>query len=101
MSQEIKDRYLTFDNIDCYENAALVLEAMDELFEQKPAAYNDFWKRFMQTIPQNYKQKFVKENNKDTLYQVCSNVFYIFDLFEEHDFDKGIEMMDQCELECC
>ncbi|WP_304546400.1 N(2)-fixation sustaining protein CowN [Sulfurimonas microaerophilic] len=101
MSAEIKDRYITFENIDCYQNAALVLEAMDELFKQIPDAFNDFWKRFMHTIPQNYKEEFVKGEYKDTLYQVCSNVFYIFDLFEEYDFEQGIEMMDQCELECC
>jgi N(2)-fixation sustaining protein CowN len=101
MEHELKDRYITFNNIDCYENAAYVLEAMDELFNHAPESYNDFWKRFMDTIPENYKEEFVKGDNKDTLYQVCSNVFYIFDLFEEYDFEKGIKMMDQCELECC
>lgn len=101
MTQEVKDRYISFSNIDCYDNASLVLDAMVELFELEPKSYNDFWKRFMDTIPENYKEEFAKGDNKDTLYQVCSNVFYIFDLFEEYDFEKGVQMMDQCELECC
>ncbi len=96
-----KDRYITFNNIDCYENAALVLDAMNELFELKPESKNELWVRFMQKIPDNYKEVFKKDEGHDTLYLVCANVFYISDLFDEHDFEKGIEVLDQVEMECC
>lgn len=101
MTQEVKDRYITFSNIDCYENAALVLDAMNKLFEEKPESKNDLWVKFMEQIPKNYHEEFVKKDCKDTLYLVCANVFYISDLFDELDFDAGQEALGQVELECC
>ncbi|MEA3352528.1 MAG: N(2)-fixation sustaining protein CowN [Campylobacterota bacterium] len=100
MTQE-KDRYVTFNNIDCYENAALVLDTMNELFEQEPSSKNELWISFMDKIPKNYREVWAKGDEKDTLYLVCANVFYIHDLFEDYEFEKGTELMDQCELECC
>jgi hypothetical protein len=99
--QETKDRYVTFNNIDCYENAALVLDAMNKLFELKPESKNELWVKFMDKIPTNYREVFQKEQGKDTLYLVCSNVFYISDLFDDWDFEEGIEVLDQVEMECC
>jgi hypothetical protein len=98
---EVKDRYVSFKNIDCYGNATLVLDAMNELFSLKPESKNKLWEVFMEKIPENYAEVFAKGDEKDTLYLVCANVFYISDLFEEYDFNKGIEVLDQVELECC
>ena len=98
---EIKDRYITFENIDCYENAALVLDAMNELFILKPESKNKLWIKFMEAIPQNYREVFSIGDSLDTLYLVCSHVFYISDLFDDFEFEKGIEVLDQVELECC
>lgn len=98
---KIKDRYITFENIDCYENAALVLDAMIALFTEKPESKNDLWVNFMDKIPDNYREVWQKGDEKDTLYLVCANVFYISDLFEEYDFEQGIEVLEQVELECC
>lgn len=89
-----KDRYKTFSNIDCYENAALVLDAMNELFELKPESKNKLWIKFMDKIPKNYREVFKKDEGHDTLYLVCANVFYISDLFDDYDFEKGIEVLD-------
>jgi len=100
--KSIEERYTSFKNIDCYKNTSLVLDAMNELFEKEPDSKNLFWEKFMDKIPENYHEVFAKEgDSKDTLYHVCANVFYIFDLFEEYDFDKGVNLMDRCELECC
>lgn len=101
MVENVRDRYVTFSNIDCYENAAKVLDAMKDLFKQRPSAKNEFWERFMSVIPQNYREVFALEEYKDTLYQVCSNLFYIYELFEEYDFEDGVSVMELCELECC
>jgi len=101
MSPE-KDRYVTFSNIDCYENAACVLDAMNDLFTLKPESKNKLWIKFMEKIPQNYRKEFTKPKIvHDTLYLACANVFNISDLFEDYDFDKGIDVLDQIELECC
>ncbi len=100
--KSIEERYISFKNIDCYKNTFLVLDAMNELFEKEPESKNPFWEHFMDKIPQNYHEVFAKEgDSKDILYHVCANVFYIFDLFEDYDFDKGVDLMDRCELECC
>ncbi len=100
-NKSIEERYTSFKKIDCYKNASLVISSMNELFEIKPESRNPFWDNFMDKIPDNYHEVFIKGENKDILYLVCSNVFYIFDLFEEYDFEKGIQLMDKCELECC
>jgi hypothetical protein len=99
--EEVRDRYVTFMNIDCYENSVLVIDAMNELFKKIPESKNDFWQTFMAKIPEDYGQNFCKEGEKDILYLICANVFYISDLFEEYDFEKGEELLDRCELECC
>jgi len=52
-------------------------------------------------LPLDYHNEYTKEGWKDILYLVCSNVFYISDLFEEYDFEKGIAFLDKAELECC
>jgi len=74
---------------------------MIALFTQKPESKNNLWVNFMDKIPDNYREVWSKGEEKDTLYLVCANVFYISDLFEEYDFVQGIEVLDQVELECC
>lgn len=98
---EVKDRYITFENIDCYENAKSVLDAMYELFSLHPEAKNAFWERFEEKLPRNYATTPVDEEGRDTLYQVCSNVFYIEELFDEYDYEKGLEFLKTAEFDCC
>lgn len=96
-----RDRYVTFENIDCYRNAVEVLDAMHELFTKNTEAKNEFWERFLDNIDSNYHEVYSKAECKDILYHVCSNVFYISDLFEEYKFEKGIELLEIAEMECC
>jgi hypothetical protein len=99
---QTKDRYITFSNIDCYKNAIDVLDSMNELFDTIPESKNDFWQRFMSFIPEGYKTVFSKDgDNKDILYHICANVFYISDLFDEYEFEKGINILSRAEIECC
>ncbi len=99
--QEVRDRYVSFANIDCYENATEVLNALYELFTLYPEAKNELWLRFETLIPENYKEVFAKKDSKDILYHICSHVFYLSALFEEYDFEKGIALIEKAELECC
>lgn len=96
-----RDRYVSFANIDCYENATHVLDALKELFTLYPDANNELWVRFWALIPENYTEVFAKKDSKDILYHICSHVFYLSALFEEYDFEKGIALMEKAELECC
>ncbi len=95
------NRYITFENIDCYNNAKLVLDAMNELFQQESEAKNEFWRRFETKLPDDYTTTPVDELGRDTLYVVCSNVFYIEDLFERYKFEKGLQLLDTTEFDCC
>ena len=96
-----KDRYVTFDNIDCYNDAKNVLDSMYELFSTIPESKNAFWERFETKLPDNYQTTPVDELGRDTLYQVCSNVFYIEELFETYEFEKGLEFLKTTEFDCC
>lgn len=96
-----KDRYVTFKNIDCYNDAKVVLDAMYELFKQEPESKNAFWERFETKIPVDYANNPVDELGKDILYEVCSNVFYIEELFEDYEFEKGVELLKTVEFDCC
>ena len=98
---QTKDRYVTFENIDCYDNAKSVLDAMYELFALHPEAKNGFWERFEVNLPDDYAASPVDALGRDTLYQVCSNVFYIEELFETYDFEKGLEFLKTAEFDCC
>lgn len=98
---EIRDRYVSFENIDCYENATDVLDALYELFAMYPEAKNELWLRFETLIPKDYKAVFANKDSKDILYHICSHVFYLSALFEEYDFERGIKVMEKAELECC
>ncbi|MDD5359245.1 MAG: N(2)-fixation sustaining protein CowN [Sulfurovaceae bacterium] len=96
-----RDRYVTFENIDCYHNAVEVLDAMHELFTKNTKAKNEFWEIFLDNIDPDYHEVYAKNGRKDILYHVCSNVFYISDLFEEYNFEKGIKLLEIAEMECC
>lgn len=97
----IKDRYITFENIDCYENAKSVLDAIYELFSEYPESNNKFWERFSAKLPHDYANNPVDDIGRDILYEVCSNVFYIEELFEKYEFSKGLELLNCAEFDCC
>ncbi len=42
LEEQVRDRYISFENIDCYKDAANVLDAMYELFEQIPKSKDKF-----------------------------------------------------------
>jgi len=96
-----KDRYVTFENIDCYNDAKLVLDAMYELFNIKDEAKNEFWLRFETKLPNDYTTTPVDELGRDILYVICSNVFYLEELFEKYEFEKGISLLTTIEFDCC
>jgi len=96
-----KDRYISFENIDCYENAKFVLDAMYELFAIYPESKNRLWERFESKIPSDYANTPVDKLGNDILYEVCSNVFYIEELFDEYQFKKGLELLKTAEFDCC
>lgn len=98
MAQEvITDRYVSYLNIDCYKMASDVLDCVFEATADGKHC-NSFWKAFKAKIPQAY---FDKNPDEKVLYLVCSHVFYIEELFEVSEFQKGIDLLKNCEYDCC
>lgn len=91
------DRYVSFMNIDCYQHASDVIECILEVIEDEKYC-NPFWERFQTKIPTCY---FDKQSDEKVLYLVCSSVFYIEELFELSAHERGLELMKNCEYQCC
>jgi N(2)-fixation sustaining protein CowN len=94
---ETVDRYVSFMNIDCYQHATEVIDAIMEVTKDERYS-NRFWESFKAKIPQSYHDK---QSNEKVLYHVCSSVFYIEELFEESNHKVGLELMKNCEYQCC
>jgi hypothetical protein len=92
------ERYVSFENIDCFENACLVLDAFFALLSKTPQARNAFWERFIQKVPATYH---TRTPDEEVLYLVCSHVFYLEELFETFAWSRGQEALAKAELECC
>ncbi|MDA3946653.1 MAG: N(2)-fixation sustaining protein CowN [Helicobacteraceae bacterium] len=97
----IDERYVSFTNIDCFENACLAIDRL--LAVTKEAEHvNLYWEKVIPTIPKAYYNRDVKADKKEALlYLVCSNVFYLEELFENTDDEAGLDALRRCELECC
>ncbi len=102
-TQEIRvdESYTSFKNIDCFENACLVIDHMLRVLKN-PDNNNAFWEQFVAKIPEAYHTRNAKDDSKEALlYLVCSNSFYISELFENADDDLAMDFLDKCEQECC
>ena len=82
----IDERYVSFKNIDCFENACLVIDNMLRVLEN-PKNMNIYWKKVVPMIPKAYYTRNPKDDEKEALlYLVCSNSFYLDELFEKEGF---------------
>ncbi len=97
----IDERYVSFENIDCFENACLAIDRLLAVLEDAEHV-NLYWKKIVPTIPQAYYDRNAKADEKEALlYLVCSNVFYLEELFENAEDEAGLNALRRCELECC
>lgn len=97
----IDESYVSFNKINCFENACLVLDHMLETLEN-PAHMNIYWEKVIPKIPQAYYDRDEKADTKEeVLYLVCSNAFYLDELFENAQNELAIELLNKCEFECC
>ena len=97
----IDERYVSFENIDCFENACRVIDEMFKVLEES-GHVNLYWKKIIPTIPQAYYDRDSRADEKEALlYLVCSNVFYLEELFENADPQPGLDALRKGELECC
>lgn len=97
----VDESYVSFKDIDCFENACGVIDNLLRICE-KPEFNNVYWEKFITKIPKAYYSRNPKEDPTEALlYLVCSNAFYIIELFEEADDEMAIQSLEKCEQECC
>ena len=97
----VDESYESFKNIDCFENACSVVDNMLRLLKE-PKNNNAYWERFIPKIPKAYYSRDAKDDTKEELlYLVCSNSFYIIEMFEDADHEEAIHALEKCEQECC
>jgi N(2)-fixation sustaining protein CowN len=91
------DRYVSFKGIDCDGNARQIIARLNGHIDD-PAKTNAFWERFREKLA-------VADDplarQADGLCLLCSNIYYIADLFEEHGDEAGLAMLRRLEDECC
>lgn len=91
------DRYVSFKGIDCEGNSRRIIERLYSHIDD-PAKTNAFWERFKQKLAVADDPT---KRQADGLCLLCSNVYYIADLFEEYEDEDGLAMLRQLEDECC
>lgn len=97
----VEERYESFKNIDCFENACLVIDNMLRVLKD-PKNMNLYWEKIVPKIPEAYYKRDAKlDTSEELLYLVCSNVFYIEELFENAEDEEGLFILSKAEQECC
>lgn len=90
----MRDRYVTFNGLDCDGNARRLVSHILRHIDD-PAKNNALWEQFRAKLEGSSSQL------ADELFLVHSYVYYIRELFEEHDDEEGLELLEQVEEECC
>ena len=90
------DRYVSFLDIDFEGNIAAVLGHLRRYIDD-PGKGNAFWDRFKQRLLQCDAGKSV---TADKLLLLHSHVYYMVELFEEHDDAEALNALKKLEEEC-
>lgn len=94
---KIIDRYVSFEGIECYRNAEILLSYIERL-ATGPAKDNKYWQFFMTKIE---KSRAGDTGVGDALFLVHANINVIRELFEEYEDETALELLEKIEMECC
>jgi len=98
---KVDESYVSFKNINCFENACVVVDNLLRLLEN-PENQNEYWQKFVSRLPDAYRTRNPEDDPSETLlYLVCSNVPYIIEFFEDVDDEEAIHALQKGEQECC
>ena len=94
MTAETRDRYVTFNGLDCDANADRVMAFVNEQLAQLEK--DDRWIGY-------FDGKFAEQQRMgvDNLFFVGSQMNVLRAFFEEQDNEAAIELLYQVEQECC
>jgi len=90
------DRYVSFAGIDCDGNSRRVIEVLLRHLEN-PTNRNAYWDAFQVKL----REAAEDPTKPDELRLVCSNVYYIEELFEACGDADGLALLAQLEEDCC
>jgi hypothetical protein len=90
------DRYVSFLDIDFEGNMAVVLEHMRRYIDN-PATTNAFWEKFKQRMAAIDAGS---GSITDKLLLLHSHVYYMVELFEDHDDEQALKDLKKLEEEC-
>jgi hypothetical protein len=90
------DRYVSFRDIDFEGNMARVLSHLQR-YTDNPETSNAFWERFKNRLAQI---ETGSGSISDKLLLLHSHVYYLVDLFEEHDDATALSDLKKLEEEC-
>lgn len=88
------DRYVTFDGIDCDGNAKILMSMIRNHIDD-PEKTNKFWEYFKNKAEGGSGPK------PDDLFLIHSNLNQIRELFELHEDEAALKLLDIIEVECC
>jgi hypothetical protein len=72
----VDESYISFKNIDCFENACVVIDNMLRVLEN-PKNMNIYWKKIVPMIPKAYYTRNAKDDTTEARLDLgCSNSFY-------------------------
>ncbi|ABK43708.1 conserved hypothetical protein [Magnetococcus marinus MC-1] len=91
------DRYQSFAHIPCDAMALKLLTHLEQLLQAEDTL-EPFWQLFLQKAAI---AKQPQPGQADALKLICSNSYYIFDLFAAQQDQAGEAMMDELEYQCC
>lgn len=98
---KVDESYVTFKNINCFENACAVVDNLLRLIKE-PANSNEYWEKFVSRIPEAYYARDAKQDPKEELlYLVCSTAAIIGEFFENTGDEDAMYALEKCESECC
>lgn len=89
-----KDRYVSFQGIDCDQQASRIIECMQKYI--KNSSDNKVWSQYFQV---KWEESLSK--GQDELNFICSQINNIYSLFEEYNDTEALNLLEKIEEECC
>ncbi len=89
-----RDRYVSFEGIDCDGNARRIMELIDQHLAI-PGRNNRFWEYFCK------KREGGSGPRPDDLFLIHANINQVRELFETWNDQAALQLLEQLEEECC
>lgn len=94
------DRYVSYQNIDCAGNSKRLM-AMLRRHIDCPQKSNAFWEQFKQKLAQVGQPQQNQGRCFDELFLIHTYINNLYEIFEEHEDQPALALLEQIERECC